>query len=84
MKEKNIKTEMKKESEVKSETKQETNNFKELYDSLRNKIDKARETYKAMLIQTDEAIKIRTQELEILKIRKAKLEGAIEATNITF
>ena len=57
------------------------NDFKELYGSLRNEINKARETYKNMLTQTESAIKIRLQELEILKIRKEKLEGAIEATD---
>jgi len=81
MKEKDMKSEVK--QEVKPEVKpivQETNDFRELYGKLRNEISKAKETYRTMSTQTDEAINVRVRELEILKIRKVKLEGAIEAT----
>jgi hypothetical protein len=56
------------------------NDYKDLYGKLRNTISSSRDSYKASLSQTKEAIEQREEELRILKIRQHKLEGAIEVS----
>lgn len=54
----------------------------EMYGKLRNEILKAKENYTISLQQTKDVIEQRTQELDVLKMRKLKLEGAIESCEI--
>jgi len=54
----------------------------ELYNKLRNEISKNREDFRKQVWQIKDAIEVKTQELETLNIRKLKLEGAIEASDI--
>lgn len=59
----------------------DTNDYKDLYSKLRNTVNVSRDSYKAALTQTKDAITQREDELKILKIRQHKLEGAIEAAD---
>ena len=61
--------------------KEDTNDYKELYGKLRNQINAARDSYKTNLINTKDAIESFQTQLDILKQKKGKLEGAIEASD---
>jgi hypothetical protein len=54
----------------------------ELYGKLCTEINAGRDDFKKQLQQVREAISVRTQEIENLKIKSLKLEGAIEASEI--
>lgn len=58
----------------------DTNDYKDLYGKLRNVVSTSKDSYKASLSQTKDAIAQREEELRLLKIRQHKLEGAIEAS----
>ena len=72
---------MNEELKIESIKKEDTNDYKELYGSLRNQINAARDGYKNNLINTKDAIESFTAQLIILKTKKDKLEGAIEASD---
>lgn len=55
---------------------------KDLYGELRNAINLGRDDFRKQLATVKEAIAARQQELELLEIKKSKLEGAIEASEI--
>lgn len=61
----------------------DTNDYKELFNTLRNTINTARESYRTNLIQTKELIAQKEEEVRLLRIRQHKLEGAIEASDVS-
>ena len=61
--------------------KEDTNDYKELYGKLRNQINSSRDSYRTNLINTKDTIESFRTQLEILTTKKAKLEGAIEASD---
>lgn len=54
----------------------------EMYGKLRNQIIEGRTNLKSQLVQMKEIIEEKTRELESLKHQKAKLEGAIEVSEL--
>lgn len=54
----------------------------ELYAALNQKVINNRENFCSQVIQLAKKIELCTQELEQLKIKKFKLEGAIEASDL--
>lgn len=61
----------------------DTNDYQDLFSKLRNSMTTSRDGYKTSLAQVKDAIEQKKEELRILEIRKNKLEGAIEATDIS-
>jgi SMC interacting uncharacterized protein involved in chromosome segregation len=59
----------------------DANNYKELYGKLRNVINANRDAYRKALVQVKEEIEQKKEELELLKAKKSKLEGAIEVSD---
>lgn len=68
-------------NDEKLEIKTDTNNYKELFGTLRNSISSARDTYKAQLVQVKETIEQKKEELKLLEIKRYKLEGACEVSD---
>lgn len=61
----------------------DTNDYKELFGKLRTSMTTARDNYSISLAQVKIQIETKEEEIRILKIRARKLEGAIEANNIS-
>lgn len=59
----------------------DTNNYKELFGKLRSAISSSKDSYRNSLAQTKELILQKEDELNLLRIRQHKLEGAIEASD---
>lgn len=59
----------------------DANDYKELFAKLRTTIGASKDSYKSSLIQTKEMIIQKEDELNLLRIRQHKLEGAIEASD---
>jgi SMC interacting uncharacterized protein involved in chromosome segregation len=51
-------------------------------DALRKKVTDSKEDFKKQLAQVKEAIEIREEEIKNLTIKKHKLQGAVEASDI--